>query len=185
MDMVRLCDKYKGRGVVGVDIAGDELLPLDPRHVEGFRRAKELGMHVTVHAAESGPASNVREAVEKLGAERIGHGYHVLDDKSVYEFAKEKGVHFEVRVHMYMHVYYQSIIFHVQACPTSSVYTNSSTLEEHAIQVFAEDGVSFSLNTDDPGVINCSLTGEYDVAEEKIGLSQHQIMRSVSISLLA
>lgn len=102
MDVVNLAAKYRGDYVVGVDIAGDELLPLDPRHVEGFQKAKELGLHVTVHAAESGPASNVREAVERMGAERIGHGYHVLDEQEVYQFAKDKRLHFEVRVHVHI-----------------------------------------------------------------------------------
>ena len=97
MDIVKLAEQYMSHGVVGVDIAGNELLPLDPRHVSGFEKAKALGLHVTVHAAESGPASNVTEAVEKMGAERIGHGYHVLDDPTIYQFAKEKGLHFEVK----------------------------------------------------------------------------------------
>ncbi len=97
LDVVRLCEQYQSSWVVGVDMAGDELLPLDPRHVEGFRRARELGLHVTLHAGESGPASNIRQAVEEMGAERIGHGYHVLDDEKVYTFAKDKRLHFEVR----------------------------------------------------------------------------------------
>ena len=53
--------KYKDQGVAGVDMAGNELLPLDQRHIDGFRRAKANGLHVTVHAGESGPASNVRQ----------------------------------------------------------------------------------------------------------------------------
>ena len=61
MEIVHLADKYRSRGVVGVDIAGDELLPLDKRHVEGFRKARQLGLHITVHAAESGPAANVQQ----------------------------------------------------------------------------------------------------------------------------
>lgn len=68
----------------------------------------------------------------------------------------------------------------LQTCPTSSVYTKSDQLEYHSIQQFCKDGVDFSLNTDDPGIINCTLTGECDVAEKRIGLTQHQIMRSVS-----
>jgi len=79
-------------------MAGNELLPLKPEHVVGFHAAKEHGLHVTVHAGESGPASNVRQAIELLGAERIGHGYHVVDDDAVYQFAKEKKVHFEVQL---------------------------------------------------------------------------------------
>lgn len=68
----------------------------------------------------------------------------------------------------------------IQTCPTSSIFTNSSTFEDHAMKAFARDDVSFSLNTDDPGVIDTDLTKEYHVAEEKIGLTQHQLMRSVS-----
>ena len=58
---MKLAVKYHHRGVVGVDIAGDELLPMDPRHIEGFKEAKKKGLHITVHAAESGPASNVTQ----------------------------------------------------------------------------------------------------------------------------
>ena len=97
MDALELARQFKSRGVVGVDIAGNELLPLDPRHIKGFKKAKELGFHITVHAGESGPAANVKTAIEQLGAERIGHGYHVVDDEAIYQLAKEKGIHFEVR----------------------------------------------------------------------------------------
>ncbi len=96
MDVVKLAQDFKSRGVVGVDIAGDELKPLDPRHVEGFKKAKELGFNITIHAGESGPAANVKTAIEELGATRIGHGYHVIDDESIYQLAREKGIHFEV-----------------------------------------------------------------------------------------
>ena len=92
-----MAEKLRSQGVVGVDIAGDELRPMDPQHIEGFKRARDLGLHITMHAAESGPASNVKQAVE-MGAVRIGHGYHVLDDPEVYTLAKEKKLHFEVSI---------------------------------------------------------------------------------------
>ncbi len=96
-DLVVLARSLMSRGVVGVDIAGDELLPLDQRHIDGFLAAKKQGLHVTVHAGESGPADNVRQAIQVLGAERIGHGYHVVDNDHIYEIAKKSGVHFEVK----------------------------------------------------------------------------------------
>lgn len=96
-DIVTLAGRYKSRGVVGVDIAGNELLPLDPRHIEGFRAARALGLHATAHAGESGPAENVKQAIEVLKVERIGHGYHVVDDEAIYQLAKKSQVHFEVR----------------------------------------------------------------------------------------
>lgn len=95
-EIVSLAHRYMSQGVVGVDIAGNELLPLDPRHIDGFLTAKKLGLHVTVHAGESGPAENVRQAIEDLGAERIGHGYHVLQNEDIYCLAREKKIHFEV-----------------------------------------------------------------------------------------
>ena len=67
MGIVRLAEQFHHRGVVGVDMAGDELLPLDPRHVEAFKEAKRLGFHVTMHAAESGPASNVKQVCGWFG----------------------------------------------------------------------------------------------------------------------
>ena len=64
-------------------------------------------------------------------------------------------------------------------CPSSSDSTKSTTFEKHAVKRFAEDGVSFSINTDDPGVIFCTITDEFDIAEKKIGLTKEQLMQSV------
>ena len=64
-------------------------------------------------------------------------------------------------------------------CPSSSESTKSATFDDHAVQRFAEDGVSFSINTDDPGVILCTLTDEFDIAEQNIGLNKDQLKQSV------
>ena len=76
------------------NISISSTLPLPPP--PPLQRAKQAGLHITVHAAESGPAENVRQAIELLGAKRIGHGYHVLEDSAVYQLAKDTDVHFEV-----------------------------------------------------------------------------------------
>ena len=60
LEVVDLAIKYKDKGVVAVDIAGDETLPMTEEHKAGFLKARENGLCVTVHAGESGPASNVR-----------------------------------------------------------------------------------------------------------------------------
>ena len=73
------------------------------------------------------------------------------------------------------------LLCHVmQACPTSSVFTNCQTLDSHAIKRWALDGISFSLNTDDPGVIGNDLITEYNVASQQLGLDRTQIVQSVS-----
>ena len=70
-----------GHGVVGLDVAGDELLypSLEP-YREPYRIAAAAGLGLTAHAAEAGPASAARDAVEMLGVTRIGHGSHIADD---------------------------------------------------------------------------------------------------------
>ena len=65
-----------------------------------WQRAREGGLHVTVHAGESGPAENVRHAIEVLHAERIGHGYKTVQNPEIYGLAKRCQVHFEVRCAM-------------------------------------------------------------------------------------
>ena len=57
-----------------------------------MQEAERCGVHRTVHAGEDGPASNVKEAIELLKAERIGHGYHVLQDDSIYQVGFSRGV---------------------------------------------------------------------------------------------
>ena len=64
-------------------------------------------------------------------------------------------------------------------CPTSSCFIKAATLDNHVVKRFAADKVSFSLNTDDPGVMLCDLNGEYLVAERDIGLTEEQIKQSV------
>ncbi len=70
-------------------------------------------------------------------------------------------------------------------CPSSSISTKSANFEAHAVKKFAEDGISFSINTDDPGVIFCSITDEFDIAEQKIGLTKEQLIQSVGIKIIA
>lgn len=75
-------------------------------------------------------------------------------------------------------------MFSPQACPTSSVFTSCQpSLDDHAIQRWASDGVSFSLNTDDPGVMLCDLQGEYVKASRDSGLTRAQIVQSVCPSM--
>lgn len=98
-----------------------------------------------------------------MNAERIGHGYRVLEDEKIYQDCLEKKIHFE-------------------CCPTSSLLTGSVSLpvcKEHPIMRFSRDGASFSVNTDDPTVTNTKLSDEYALLRNW-GLTDEQIKQSVS-----
>ena len=63
-----------------------------------FAEAKQAGLHLTIHAGEWAGAKNVREAIDELGAERIGHGVRIMEDENVIALARERGTAFEVCV---------------------------------------------------------------------------------------
>ncbi|TEA15370.1 hypothetical protein DBR06_SOUSAS5010078, partial [Sousa chinensis] len=99
-EVVELCKKYRQQTVVAIDLAGDETIQgstLFPEHVQAYAEAVKSGVHRTVHAGEVGSAEVVREAVDVLKTERLGHGYHTLEDPALYNRLRQENMHFEVR----------------------------------------------------------------------------------------
>ncbi|KAK7085682.1 hypothetical protein SK128_010084 [Halocaridina rubra] len=155
-DILRLCEEYHDQGVVGIDIAGDKgirgIESNDDTEIAVFAAAKEKGIHRTAHAGEAGPASTVKEAVEVLGAERIGHGYHVLEDDAIYNLCRQEDIHFEVCPH--------------SSYDTGAILALKTKSKRHPVLRFAEDDVSFSINTDDPTLTLTKLTDEYNLLSQ-------------------
>ncbi|MBK6644770.1 MAG: adenosine deaminase [Anaerolineales bacterium] len=147
-----LAVEHKQRGLLGLDLAGNEAeFKTQPFH-EIFKEARQSGLHITIHAGEWGPAENVRDAIENLGAERIGHGVRVLEDESVMALAKERGIAFEV-------------------CPTSNFQTGVvKEFEKHPLPRMIEAGLRATINTDDPSISRISLSHEFQQAREKLNL---------------
>jgi adenosine deaminase len=143
----------QGKGLVGLDLAGDEIGHSAGPFFQVFQWAKAQGLHITVHAGEVGPASNIREAVEQLGAERIGHGVRAQEDPAVVQMLAERGVTLEM-------------------CPTSNLHTGAiAALRDHPLLRYQDANVPVTINTDDPGVSNNTLTDEYLVAVRDLGMS--------------
>nr|XP_029478395.1 adenosine deaminase-like [Oncorhynchus nerka] len=162
MDVVELCKKYKKNGVVAIDLAGDESLNCEafPGHRMAYEEAARCGIHRTVHAGEVGPASVVKEAVEVLKAERVGHGYNTLKDQVLYKQLLEQNMHFEV-------------------CPISSRLTGAChpDFTEHPVITFRKDKANYSLNTDDPLIFNSNLHLDYSTAQEYMGFTEEEFKR--------
>lgn len=143
--------------VVGVDLADNEA-GFDPApFAPHFMRAKKAGLGITIHAGEaaiSEAAANVLTAIEKLGAERIGHGIQIVHNAEVLKRVTHEGVLLEI-------------------CPTSNVLTNSvATLKDHPIRRLIDAGVKVCVNTDDPGVFDYDLTHEYRALAESHGFTE-------------
>jgi len=90
--IARIALDYREHGVVGLDLAGDEVHYPARRFAEVFQRAQREGLNITVHAGEAGGAENVREAVELLGAQRIGHGVRAIENSDVIHLLRTRGV---------------------------------------------------------------------------------------------
>ena len=139
---------WQSRGVVGIDIAG----PV----VDGFRFAdyrdiyaecRRAGLGLTAHAGETGGADEVREAVEALEPDRIGHGVRSAEDPSVLALLAERGTVLEV-------------------CPSSNL--NTRVVESVAdlrrvVRALVGAGVRFTINTDGPEMLRSYLRAEYQL----------------------
>ena len=162
-----LASDYMQDGIVGLDLAGNEAEFSAKPFAPIFREAREAGLHITVHAGEWGGAENIREAVEDLGAERIGHGVRILEDPSVVALARERGTVFEV-------------------CITSNYQSGVvKSLESHPLPRMIDAGLNVTINTDDPSVSRILLSEEFQVAREKLGLSLDALKERVLAAVRA
>jgi adenosine deaminase len=156
--LMQVAAERLSEGVVGIDLAGDEVhIPADP-YVDLFNRANSMGLGTTAHAGEWAGAEKVRFAIEELKADRIGHGIRIVEDAEVLALARERNSVFEV-------------------CITSNIQTNAvAGLAGHPLAAMAhEHGLKVTLNTDDPGLSGICLSGELSLAHEKFGFSIEEI----------
>ncbi len=147
--------------VVGMDLAGNEAeFPAQP-FAGILKEARQAGLRVTVHAGEWAGARNVREAIEELGAERIGHGVRVLEDGYTAALAKERGTAFEV-------------------CVTSNLQSGAIPAgQRHPLPKMIEAGLNVTVNTDDPSVSRITLSHEYRIVCTDLGVPVETLKQRV------
>lgn len=146
--------KFLGKGVVAIDLCASEEEGFCHEFIEPIRLAKEYGYRVTIHAGETGIGKNVLEAVELLGAERIGHGVFIKDCPEAYEIVKERQVILEM-------------------CPTSNVQTKAvHHFAEHPIYKFHKDGIKVTINTDNRTVSDTTMAKEMHLVNDEFNLNE-------------
>ena len=150
---------------VAMDLAGDEAHYPARLFVEHFRQARDAGLHVTAHAGESNGAGSIRDSVELLGAERIGHAVHAFEDPALIDLLRERRIGIETNL-------------------TSNVQTSTvESYANHPLRAFLEAGLLASINTDDPGISGITLEHEYRVAATAAGLGRNQIAQAQANAL--
>ncbi|WP_370188540.1 adenosine deaminase [Aeromicrobium sp.] len=140
--------------LVGFGLGGPEIGVPRPQFAEHFAAARAAGLHSVPHAGESTGPQTIRDAVEHLGAERIGHGIAAAQDPALMALLAERGIVLEV-------------------CPTSNVCTRSTpSLDEHPLPTLVAAGVPVTINRDDPPMFGTTLTREYAVAADLLSLDR-------------
>jgi len=174
MEVARWAAKLQKSGVIAFGMGGDELAFPAVNFRPAFDYARSEGLRVVCHAGEIGGPESVREAVEILGAERIGHGIAVMNDPALAEsFANRKVV--------------------LENCLTSNLCTGAlakqtgktdAALADHPLPKFLERGLAVTLSTDDPGMFHTDLLTEYSKAAA-LGLSNEQLLNLAEHSFSA
>jgi adenosine deaminase len=164
----RVLALHKAGLIVGVALAGapEEGFPVQPFR-RTFDRFHEAGLGIEIHAGEWCGPESVWDALEYGHPGRVGHGVTLFRDPRLVDLFAEKQIHIEM-------------------CPTSNLKTGSvSNIQEHPIRLARDLGLSFSVNTDDPGPFEYSLESEYALLAETFGFDEGDWQRIYTNSLAA
>ena len=166
-DVVEKGKEFLGRGVVGIDLCASEDEGFCEKFIEPIALAREYGYRVTIHAGETGIGKNVLDAVELLGAERIGHGVFIKDCVEAYKIVKEREVTLEM-------------------CPTSNVQTKAvNSFNEHPIYDFYKDGIKVTVSTDNRTVSDTNMTKEFSILFKEFNITYEDYKQIYSNSVEA
>jgi len=157
-EVLRWAAHYRARGVVAFGIGGDEERGPARLFPDIFREARDRGLHCLAHAGEACGPESVREAIELLGAERIGHGLTAIRDPEVMALLRDRQIPLEV-------------------CPTSNVATGLlPCFQDHPLPAFLEAGLVVTLNSDDPAMFGTSLEDEFHEAARCFHLNRQTLV---------
>ena len=155
--LAREAGKFAGRGVVGFDLAGDEVRFPAPPQRPAFEAARAAGLRLTCHAGEAGEPSHVEDALD-LGVERIAHGVIGASDPRIVGRVRSEGVVLDL-------------------CPTANWKCKAvQTLAEHPLPRLVRAGVRCTISTDSRTVAATTLSHEFELASG-MGMSDDELKR--------
>jgi adenosine deaminase len=159
------------KAIVAFGIGGDELSVPTEELRPVYDQAATLGLHRLIHAGEVGGPEKIREAIELLGAERIGHGIAAIHDPALMDLLADRRIPLEI-------------------CPQSNIRTGALALqlrrsdvriEDHPLAALFRHGIPVVLSTDDPAMVHTALLDEYENAR-RMGLNEHELLRLTRMS---
>ena len=157
LKIVNLAKKYLNKGVVAIDLAGDEKKYKLKEYISLFEYAKSLNIPFTIHAGEVDEI-DLRSAIN-LGARRIGHGVYSVVDKKILTEIRKNDILLEI-------------------CPTSNIQTNAfKTYQDHPIKKLYDLNIKINLSTDNMTVSNTTLEKEYEIVKKYNNLTDSDLIK--------
>jgi adenosine deaminase len=169
--VVEAAKQCASKSIVAFGIGGDELSVPTKELRPVYDQAAALGLHRLIHAGEIGGPEKIREAVELLGAERIGHGIAAINDPALMDFLADRRIPLEI-------------------CPQSNIRTGALALqlrraiariEDHPLAALFRHGIPIVLSTDDPAMFHTTLLNEYEHAQQ-LGMTENELLRLAQMS---
>jgi adenosine deaminase len=171
MEVIQAAHNCGSNTIVAFGIGGDELSVATKEFRPVYDKAGELGLHRIMHAGEVGGPEKIREAVELLGVERIGHGIAAAHDPALMDILADRRIPLEI-------------------CPQSNIRTGAlakqlqreaARIEEHPLPQLFRHGIPVVLSTDDPAMFHTTLLAEYENAA-RMGLSENELTALAQMS---
>jgi aminodeoxyfutalosine deaminase len=154
--VAELAAERVAEGVVGFGIGGDEARGPAEWFAEAFALARRAGLHLAPHAGETTGPQTIWTSLD-LGAERIGHGIHAIEDPALVEYLRVSDIPLEV-------------------CISSNVATGAvASFDAHPVRRLYDAGVPIVLNSDDPAMFHTTLSREYSLAATHFGFSESEL----------
>ncbi|RQX00747.1 adenosine deaminase [Micromonospora arida] len=151
-ETLRIALDERPDGLVSFGLGGPEIGVPRPQFRPYFDQARAAGLRSVPHAGETTGPQTVWDALNELGAERIGHGISAAQDPQLLAYLAERQIGMEI-------------------CPTSNVRTRAvATLDEHPLPQLVEAGLLVTINSDDPPMFGTTLNDEYAVAARLLGV---------------
>lgn len=162
--MAELAVKYREKGVVAFDLAGDEAGHPAKKYIDAFHYCQRENFNITIHAGEAFGAQSIWQALQWCGAHRIGHGTRLVDDFTI-EDGRVTGMGTLAQ-------YVLDKRIPLECCLSSNIHTAAAeSFAVHPFRLFYTNRFRVTLNTDNRLMSNTSMSKELDIAVRSYDLT--------------
>src|SRR5215471_18489709 len=161
LEMAELAVAYKGRGVVGFDLAGAEYDHPAKHHKAAFQLVRDNNINCTIHAGEAYGPESIAQALHVCGAHRIGHGCRLREDGDLLHYINDHRIPLE-------------------CCPSSNVQTGAvRDLSSHPMKLYFNLGLRVTINTDNRLITDTTVSKELWLCHTHLGLTFKDIKQII------